>query len=78
MKTVSAIGIIFLAIAANVSRSCRLETDGCSTPVKNVPFVEVFTPACDRHDICYRCVSIFPALAYTLTDLHGFPCHFHI
>jgi hypothetical protein len=57
MKTIYAFGII-LAVIANVSFSCRLETDGCSSPVKNAPFIHVFTPACVRHDICYRCVSI--------------------
>ena len=57
MKTIYALGIILLAVTANVALSCRIETDGCSAPAKNVPFIDVFTPACVRHDICYRCVS---------------------
>ena len=32
--------------------------DGCSVPF-GLPFFfkELFTPSCNRHDICYRCVS---------------------
>ena len=43
--------------------SCRVceadrNTNGCSTPMgMNAPFKREFTPACDKHDICYGCVS---------------------
>lgn len=41
--------------------SCRVceadrNTNGCSTPMgMNAPFKREFTPACDKHDICYGC-----------------------
>ncbi len=32
--------------------------NGCSVPFKgNFPYEKRFKPACDRHDVCYRCVS---------------------
>ena len=43
--------------------SCKVceadrNTNGCSTPMgMNAPFKREFTPACDKHDICYGCVS---------------------
>ena len=45
------------------SAQCHVETNGCSIP-KGVPrpFVETFTPACNRHDVCYRCVSVISNL----------------
>lgn len=57
MKTIYVLYIITLAVTASVF-SCRIETDGCSSPVKNAPFINVLTPACVRHDVCYRCVSM--------------------
>lgn len=39
-------------------RNPRLSTDGCSVPIfKKFPYKKVFEPACNRHDICYICVS---------------------
>ena len=33
-------------------------TNGCSVPLGlDTPFKETFTKACDKHDICYGCVS---------------------
>lgn len=33
-------------------------TNGCSVPLGiNAPYKEDFTPACNKHDICYGCVS---------------------
>ncbi|CAH3046364.1 unnamed protein product [Porites evermanni] len=49
--------MVLLASALKTeSPQCHVETNGCSTP-KGVPrpFVETFTPACNRHDVCYRC-----------------------
>ena len=56
MKTIFSLSVILLV--TQVSLSCKLESDGCSSPIKNIPFIKLFTPACLRHDICYRCVSI--------------------
>ena len=53
MKIIFALSSIFLI--SKVSLSCKLETDGCSSPIQNAPFIKLFTPACVRHDICYRC-----------------------
>ena len=34
--------------------------NGCSVPLgMNAPYKDQFTPACNKHDICYGCVSIF-------------------
>ena len=35
-------------------------SNGCSIPLKiPIPYAyTLFKPACDRHDICYQCVSI--------------------
>ena len=34
-------------------------SDHCSVPFGlNVPYKDVFTPACLQHDACYQCVSI--------------------
>ena len=71
MKTIYALGIILLAVTANVALSCRIETDGCSAPAKNVPFIDVFTPACVRHDICYRCVSTDFTFRWLHNDRQG-------
>ena len=37
--------------------SCDTETNGCSIP-GGLPFIykKTFTPACNKHDICYSCV----------------------
>jgi len=46
--------------ATNVANSdgCYIKVDGCSTP-GNLPFFykTKFTPACNKHDVCYTCVS---------------------
>ena len=33
--------------------------DGCSVPLKSVffPYAYYFEKACDKHDVCYDCVS---------------------
>lgn len=33
------------------------DVNGCSTPFKKFPYRDRFTPSCDSHDVCYRCVS---------------------
>ena len=34
--------------------------NGCSVPLGfPMPYRDIFKPACDRHDICHSCVSIF-------------------
>ena len=41
------------------SSSCPVHINGCSIPC-GLPFVykTKFTPACNKHDVCYSCVSI--------------------
>lgn len=37
---------------------CSADANGCSIPFNiNFFFKEEFTPACNIHDVCYRCVS---------------------
>ena len=33
------------------------DVNGCSTPFKRFPYRDRFTPSCNSHDVCYRCVS---------------------
>ena len=55
-------GLLFLfsleqpEVASN--KNCFLNTDGCSIPL-NLYFVykKTFTPAYNRHGVCYNCVS---------------------
>ena len=42
-------------------QNCTVLTDvnGCSVPFGiDVPFKDVFTPACLNHDVCFRCVGL--------------------
>ena len=35
-------------------------TNGCSSPTgKYTPYQRQFTQACNKHDVCYKCVSIY-------------------
>ena len=35
-------------------------TNGCSIPLGIAfPYKDLFLPACERHDVCYSCVSVF-------------------
>ena len=65
----SFIAAVILAIAAlsgSTNAACVSEsyTNGCSVPL-NAPFQykSDFTPACHKHDICYRCVSSIAAIS---------------
>merc|ERR1712221_22083 len=34
--------------------------NGCSVPIKgNFPYETRFLPACNRHDVCYRCGIVY-------------------
>ncbi|XP_059164868.1 uncharacterized protein LOC131947645 [Physella acuta] len=48
---------------------CRYDVDGCSIPF-GLPFFYkgLFTPSCDRHDICYHCGVAFN-ISRTTCDL---------
>ena len=40
--------------------SADKHANGCSVPLGiNAPYKADFTPACNKHDICYGCVSTF-------------------
>lgn len=50
--------LVGLAISCCKGRVCDADrnTNGCSTPMGiNAPYKREFTPACDKHDICYGC-----------------------
>lgn len=56
------LGLFMLRFTFCSGRVCEADrnTNGCSTPMGiNAPFKREFTPACDKHDICYGCVSVF-------------------
>ena len=46
--------------ASGRPHTCEVDkyADGCSVPLGiSAPYKEQFTPACNKHDICYGCVS---------------------
>ncbi|PFX19817.1 uncharacterized protein LOC111337718 [Stylophora pistillata] len=52
------LGLFVLRFTFCSGRVCEADrnTNGCSTPMGiNAPFKREFTPACDKHDICYGC-----------------------
>lgn len=56
-----ALGLISVIVGSEERRKrdvCTDHSNGCSIP-GNLPFFykATFTPSCDRHDVCYRCVS---------------------
>lgn len=65
MKTIYVLSTIILAVTANFALGCRIETDGCSSPVPS-PFDKRFRNDCIHHDVCYRCVSIILSLIQSL------------
>nr|QNH72515.1 toxin candidate TRINITY_DN91651_c0_g1_i1 [Pachycerianthus maua] len=58
--------VIFLVLTTNCVNSapavseCAVQQNGCSIPLK-LPFFykKSFTPACERHDICYSCGQLY-------------------
>ena len=48
----------------------RYEVDGCSVPFANtLDIVRRFIPACNRHDVCYACVSLHNFLSIPWASL---------
>jgi len=83
-------GFVVLIVFSNIFyvkvESCTVLQDinGCSTPLQlDIPFKKVFTPACNAHDVCYRCGehygwsqtecdnSFLKELKSICTNLHG-------
>ena len=64
MALVAHVLTLVVAVMGFTFCSCRVcdadrNTNGCSTPMgMNAPFKQQFTMACDKHDICYGCVSV--------------------
>eukprot|EP00794_Sanderia_malayensis_P000040 gene40-632_t len=58
-------GTCFVLMAIMIRTSCSLciseqKVNGCSVPFKSTfPYSTVFKPACNRHDVCYRCGTLF-------------------
>lgn len=47
------------------SRAPAGHVNGCSVPsFLPHPFIRVFTPSCDKHDVCYDCVSTAMLYSY--------------
>lgn len=74
MKKISMLAffsMMLLSLAQNVmsKEECYIKTNGCSVP-GGLPFFykTTFTPACDKHDVCYSCVRIQKSvIAYQTT-----------
>ena len=63
--------MMLLSLAQNVmsKEECYIKTNGCSVP-GGLPFFykTTFTPACNKHDVCYSCVRIQKSvIAYQTT-----------
>ena len=61
LKMAVLIIIFALALVTLSDASCPSEShvNGCSVPLgMPFPFKPLFTPVCNRHDICYVCVCI--------------------
>lgn len=75
--------MMLLSLAHNVmsKEECYIKTNGCSVP-GGLPFFykTTFTPACNKHDVCYSCVRIQKSvIAYQTTYTtrsHNFFCAF--
>lgn len=74
MKKISMLAsfsMMLLSLAQNVmlKEECYIKTNGCSVP-GGLPFFykATFSPACDKHDVCYSCVRIQKSvIAYQTT-----------
>ncbi|XP_032220272.1 conodipine-P1 [Nematostella vectensis] len=38
-----------------LDKECHVVTNGCSPANVPLPYKETFTPACNKHDVCYSC-----------------------
>ena len=48
-----------VAVTAVYGDMCALYANGCSIPFGlSFTYKTLFTPSCNRHDICYGCVSL--------------------
>ena len=55
-STALLLGLLLAKVKADV---CADFANGCSVPFKLQYFnKDLFTPSCNRHDVCYRCVRI--------------------
>ena len=59
LASVILVSLILQGIQAKDDDKCAVLSDvnGCSTPFKKFPYRDQFTPSCNSHDVCYRCVS---------------------
>ena len=80
--------MMLLSLAQNVmsKEECYIKTNGCSVP-GGLPFFykTTFTPACDKHDVCYSCVRIQKSVIsnyvhnpFTQFFFYAFPCFYRV
>ena len=56
---VLAVVLSMVAVTAVYGDMCDLYANGCSIPFGlSFTYKTLFTPSCNRHDICYGCVSL--------------------
>lgn len=61
MNLCTAVSLLMVSTAMLVmdAKACSITNDGCSIPLSlPFPYKKDFTPACIKHDVCYRCVSL--------------------
>ena len=62
MRTIALCAVLSLLVvlfSTTEVNSCYVKANGCSVPF-NMPFFykRTFTPACNKHDVCYYCVRL--------------------
>lgn len=55
--------LLSMSWEVNSRSDCKINANGCSVPLGlPAPYKKTFTPACDKHDVCYYCVSLHATL----------------
>ena len=59
MRLIILHGFLVMLISVAIDASCYMKMNGCSVPF-GLPFFykREFTPACNKHDVCYYCVRL--------------------
>lgn len=71
MYTLSVLVLLMLSITSLQAKTCEVlkKTNGCSIPFGlPFPFKKDFTGACNKHDVCYECVSRICAFIVCFSD----------
>lgn len=52
--------LLSMSWEVNSRSDCKINANGCSVPLGlPAPYKKTFTPACDKHDVCYYCGELY-------------------